>query len=173
MCSSGMLSLRATRIAHSASRVLCTPVLMSLRSKSWLKAHTRELRNADCCSSSSFTRKSSNPESANGVLRLALISEYSVTSFHRRVGIQASPTQLRVEDGIGVRKSGGDLRRRASAVLAEHQGSRSSDERSTKRSSPARGIRSRGIQGHDAFARRRHEHRRIAIVRERGLNVLI
>jgi hypothetical protein len=56
MWSSGIFSFRATLIVHSVRRVLCTPVLMSLRSRSWLNAQIRELRNARCCSSSSLMR---------------------------------------------------------------------------------------------------------------------
>src|SRR2546425_2727379 len=44
---------------HSARRVLCTPVLRSLRSRSWLKAQITELRSAVTCSSTCLTRKES------------------------------------------------------------------------------------------------------------------
>src|SRR5207253_10607731 len=48
-----------TRMPHSASRVLCTPVFRSFKSRSWLKAQMTDLRSAEVCSSSCLMRSKS------------------------------------------------------------------------------------------------------------------
>src|SRR3984893_6513012 len=50
---------------HSAKRVLCTPVLRSLRSRSWLKAQMTDVRSAETCSSTCLIfRESAAPITA-------------------------------------------------------------------------------------------------------------
>src|SRR5580658_6262163 len=66
------------RMPHSARRVLCTPVLRSLRSRSWLKAQMTEVRRAETCSSSCLTRRDSG---AQGVLESILST--GISSFRR------------------------------------------------------------------------------------------
>jgi len=46
--------------APSARRVLCTPVLRSFKSRSWLNAQITELRSAAACSSSCLMRRDSS-----------------------------------------------------------------------------------------------------------------
>src|SRR4029077_6555591 len=71
-----------TRMPHSASRVLCTPVLRSFKSRSWLKAQMTELRSAEACSSSCLMRRDSRapedgePSKGAGIWPLSIVAPY-------------------------------------------------------------------------------------------------
>src|SRR5713101_5203104 len=77
-----------TRMPHSARRVLCTPVLRSFKSRSWLKAQITELRSAVTCSSTCLTRKESGvrgrweatPRSAGRSVSMAITNRANCTS---------------------------------------------------------------------------------------------
>src|SRR5579864_642758 len=103
-------------MAHSANRVLCTPVLMSFRSNKWLNAQITELRWANCCSSSSLTRSSSSDTSNPGCvitpMRLLpslqqcpssvshLRSVQDAASPHSLIGVEATEAHVDVPDGF-------------------------------------------------------------------------
>src|SRR6266550_2066656 len=130
-----MFILRATRTAHSARRVLWTPVLMSFRSSNWLKAQMTDLRRSSCCSSSSLTRSrrsvSSNPGFAIAAIVVGAVRLLSAKPAWGSIGhlsakrspcrlsfllehstrqdglvcIQASPSHIEVSDRVGHRES--------------------------------------------------------------------
>src|SRR5437667_4176788 len=53
---------------HSASRVLCTPVFRSFKSRRWLKAQMTDLRSAEVCSSSCLMRSKSGAHGAKDLM---------------------------------------------------------------------------------------------------------
>src|SRR5580704_13005164 len=109
---------------------------MSFRSSIWLKAQTRELRKARCCSSSSLMRSTSPVTSGTG-LGVAAISCTRFLSFtfycsaftalkdltglNCLVGIQAPETEILVAEVVGIRQTDGNRPARAIAIFTEHE----------------------------------------------------
>src|ERR1700722_2859593 len=183
MRSSGISIFRATRSAHSARRVLCTPVLMSFRSSIWLKAQTRELRKARCCSSSSLIRSTSPATSGTGlgVAAISFRARFLSTDFlspllqgrarleelaglNSLERIQSSEPKILVAEVVGIGQTDRNYPIRAVAILAKLQCCRTRHERRAERCAPSRGISSPWISGDDALSRGSDPHRRRAII---------
>src|SRR5579862_9595449 len=62
---------------HSARRVLCTPVLRSLRSRSWLKAQMTDVRRAEICSCTCLM-----PRDSGAQVMLEFILSTGISSFY-------------------------------------------------------------------------------------------
>src|SRR5712672_517124 len=80
---------------HSARRVLCTPVLRSLRSRSWLNAQMTEVRSAETCSSTCLIlRESDAPFFAGLKVSTEIPSRITVltrTIRYRRISTRRPP----------------------------------------------------------------------------------
>src|SRR5712692_8671799 len=75
-------------MAHSARRVLCTPVFKSLRSRSWLNAQISDVRSVTSCSSISLTW---TPGEHHGLETLAIALEGSADASGGSCGGMETP----------------------------------------------------------------------------------
>src|SRR5437899_6215809 len=171
---SSIPSSRATRTAHSASRVLCTPVLRSFKSRSWLKAQISEaLRSLSCSLSSSTCNGAQKPlvgrarasvAAVRMEIRSALLQSCGFApSGYGLVEVQAPVSQVGGEQ-LGVSKRLGRLVLITIHWYTEEQGRDDRNEWRAEGGTRTGRVGAEWIGGNNGFPGRGHPDNVLAVV---------